>query len=102
MTDASSGTSEAAMAEQLNELAMAFMSSRCLHLVADLGVADHIGESAETTAHLARQVGANEDALARMLRLLSRYGIFAERNHGFAHSPLSRILRTDHPHSQRS
>lgn len=93
--------SEAALAERINQISLAFVASRCLQIVADLGVADWIGESAEAPAHLALNVGANADALARVLRLLSRHGIFEERGPGFTHSPLSRLLRTDHPHSQR-
>jgi len=93
--------SEAALAEQINELSLAFIASRCLQVVADLGVADWIDESAEATSRLAQKVGANPDALARVLRLLSRRGVFEERGQGFAQSPLSRLLRTDHPHSQR-
>jgi hypothetical protein len=49
------GLSEAALAERINMLSRAFVASRCPQIVADLGVADWIGESAEAPAHLARR-----------------------------------------------
>jgi hypothetical protein len=79
----------------------------CLHVIAEMGIADTLGDEPRTAADLAASTGANADALARALRLVSAYGIFEPRNDvdgrtGFAHTPASRLLRTDHPHSMRS
>ncbi len=75
---------------------------RCLHVVADLGVADALEETPRTAAELAASVGAHPDALDRVLRLLSAYGVFESQGSAFRHSPASRLLRTDHPQSMRA
>ncbi len=75
---------------------------RCLHVVADLGVADALDETPRTAAHLAASVGAQPDALGRVLRLLAAHGVFEYRGETFSHSPASRLLRTDHPQSLRA
>ncbi len=67
--------------------AMGHAVPRCLHVVAELGVADVIGDNTETPNAIAKAVGANADALARVLRLLSAHGIFEMRDVRFAHSP---------------
>ena len=76
-------------------------------MIAEMGIADALGDDPRTAADLAASTGANTAALARALRLLTAYGIFETGNDvdghkGFAHSPASRLLRADHPHSMRS
>ena len=44
--------------------------------MADLGVADALGDRPEPASHLADRVGANADALERIVRLLAGYGVF--------------------------
>jgi hypothetical protein len=75
---------------------------RCLHVVADLGVADALDETPRTATHLAASVGAQPDALGRVLRLLAAHGVFECRGDTFHHSPASRLLRSDHPRSLRA
>ena len=75
---------------------------RSLHAVADLGVADALDDEPKTPADLAAAVGAHPDSLARVLRLLSAYGIFGVDGDKVRHSPASRLLRSDHPHSMRA
>ncbi|HYI14213.1 MAG TPA: methyltransferase [Thermomicrobiales bacterium] len=75
---------------------------RCLHVVADLGVADVLDETPRTSAALAADVGANPDALGRVLRLLAANGVFVSEGDTFHHSPTSRLLRADHPQSLRA
>ncbi|HET6546674.1 MAG TPA: methyltransferase [Rhodanobacteraceae bacterium] len=75
---------------------------RCLHVVADMGVADALDESPRTAAELAASVGAHPGALGRVLRLLSSHGIFEADAETFRHSPASRLLRSDHPQSMRA
>jgi hypothetical protein len=70
--------------------------------VADLGVADALDEGPKTAAELAASVGAHPDSLARVLRLLSSYGVFEMDGDKVRHSPASRLLRSDHPHSMRA
>ena len=84
------------------QMATAFWAPRCLHVVAELGVADHIDGEARSAADLAATVGADTDALGRVLRLLVSYGIFEARDGGYAHNEASRTLRSDHPVSKRA
>jgi hypothetical protein len=87
--------------QKLMALALGFLQPRCLHVVAELGVADHLGESPLDAEALAGATGANADALARMLRLLASAGVFESRGDAWAHTELSRLLRSDHPQSMR-
>jgi hypothetical protein len=87
--------------DTLQRLASGYCVPRCLHAVADLGVADALDETPRTAADLAASVGANADALDRVLRLLSAHGVFERQADGFRHSPASRLLRADHPQSMR-
>ena len=75
---------------------------RALHIVADLGIADALGDTPLSSETLARATGTHVDALDRVLRLLAGYGVFAVHNGAFAHTPASELLRADHPHSLRS
>jgi hypothetical protein len=84
------------------QLATAFWAPRCLHVVAELGVADHLDDAPRTAAELAEAVGANPDALNRVMRLLVSYGVFASQDNGYTHNSASRTLRSDHPRSKRA
>jgi hypothetical protein len=94
-------------ANTILEVSMTYAVPRCLHVIAEMGIADALGDDPRTAADLAVSTGANAEAVARALRLVSAYGIFELRNDvdghkGFTHTPASRLLRTDHPHSMRS
>lgn len=86
----------------LLEIAGGYCVPRCVHVVANLGVADALDEAPRTAAELAASVGAHPDALDRVLRLLSAHGVFECHGNDFRHSPASRLLRTDHPQSMRA
>jgi hypothetical protein len=80
----------------------AFMVSRSLSAVAELGVADHLRDRSLSASDLARAVGANERFLFRVMRLLVSAGLFAEPSPGtYALTPSSELLRSDHPNSLR-
>lgn len=91
------------MTEKLGLLGWAFsyLVSRAVHVVAELGVADALGDEPMRAKAIAAACGADADSLARLLRLLAAEGVFVEADGGFAHSDSSRLLRTDHPHSAR-
>ncbi len=94
-------------ANTILEVSLMYAVPRCLHVIAEMGIADALGDDPRTAADLAASTGANADALNRALRLVSAYGIFepsndSDGNKGFAHTPASRLLRTDHPQSMRS
>jgi hypothetical protein len=84
------------------QIAGGHVVSRCLHVVADLGVADALDETPRTASELAQAVGADPDALDRILRLLSAHGVFESRAGQYAHSAASRLLRSDHAQSMRA
>jgi len=84
------------------ELTMSYAAPRCLHVIAELGVADALDDTPRSAAELAMKAGADADALARTLRLLSAYGVFEMKDGRFVHTPTSRLLRSDHPQSLRS
>ncbi len=74
---------------------------RCLHVVAELGIADALGDTPQTAANLAEATGTNAGALARVVRLLAAYGVFEIRDHLIGHTSASQLLRSDHPRSMR-
>lgn len=76
--------------------------ARCIQVIAEYGVADALGERPMTAAEIAAQTGMNEDALARILRLLTAHDVFTQEDELYQHTPLSELLRTNHPHSMRS
>lgn len=76
--------------------------TRSLHAVAELGVADAVGETPVAVDDLARQVGANADALGRVLRLLASRGIFRLDDNGVSHTAASAFLAESHPASLRA
>lgn len=86
---------------KLMQVTNAFLTSRCLYAAAEIGVADHIRDAAQSTEALAKSTGSNAGALHRILRVLASYGIFEPRNGSWAHTDMSRLLRSDHPASMR-
>ena len=83
------------------QMAGGYCVPRCLHAVANLGVADALDDTPQTAVTLAAATGADGAALDRVLRLLSAYGVFEHKNGLIAHTPASRLLRADHPQSMR-
>lgn len=88
--------------ETLRQISGGYCLSRALHVLTELNVADALGESAQSATKLAKAVGANPDALSRVLRLASAHGVFAQEGDKFRHSAASRMLRSDHPQSMRA
>ncbi|PYX99035.1 MAG: hypothetical protein DMG64_20210 [Acidobacteria bacterium] len=86
---------------QVMQLTTAYWTSRCVHVVAELGVADHIGDLPQSTESLAKASGIRPDALHRVLRLLASVGIFEWKDNAWHHNEASRFLRSDHPASLR-
>jgi hypothetical protein len=87
--------------DKILQLSSAFWTSRTLHAVAELGVADALGDEPQSAEELARKLNLNADALNRALRLLASFGIFEQRDGRWAHTPESRLLRNDEPRSVR-
>ena len=88
--------------ESLLQLSAGYYVSRALHAVAELGVADALDDQPQPAAVLAASTGAHAGALNRVLRLLAQYGVFEYNDGVVVHTPMSRMLRQDHPQSMRS
>lgn len=87
---------------QIQLMSGGYYVSRCLQVVADLGIADHISDVPVSASFLARCSGSDQDALVRVLSLLCANGVFVRVDGRFGHTDASRVLRTDHPMSMRS
>lgn len=87
----------------MTELIMGHMASQAIAAAAELGVADALADGPLHRDELARRVGANPAALARLLRALITRGIFRQRRDGrYALTPMAETLRSDAPISVAS
>jgi hypothetical protein len=78
------------------ELLRGGLATRSLALVADLHVADALAAGPRPVSELAREAGADADALHRVLRALASDGVFAQVEPGvFANTEASEVLRRD-------
>lgn len=100
-TAASAASSPNPAFVQVMQLTTACWTSRCLHVIAQLGVADALGDGPQSTEALASATGTQPQALYRALRLLASVGIFEWKNGVWQHTEESRLLRSDHPASLR-
>jgi SAM-dependent methyltransferase len=79
-----------------------FMRTQALSVAAKLGLADIIGDEPRDIGDVARQAGAHESSLYRLLRLLTSEGVFDEVEPGkFAANRLSDGLRSSAPLTMR-
>lgn len=89
-------------AEQLLQLASGYIVSSALHAVTHLGIPDLLKKGAKSTHELASAVGANEDALYRVLRALATVGVVTENPpRTFALGAVGECLTSDGEGSQR-
>ena len=81
----------------LDLLLRGFQVSRMLRLVADLGIADRIPPDGDRTLdELAMECSVQPQPLIRILRALASFAVFTVAPDGsVAHTPRSRLLRTD-------
>lgn len=94
---------EAPPQEVLIGRAIDFITTRVLFLVAELGVADHLGDGPRSVEELAAATGTHSPVLARLLRALVSAGVLAQPQPGmFALTDLGACLRSDHPASLRA
>lgn len=91
--------SEQNPAYKLMSLYYGFMISEALHAVALLNIADHLVEGPKDVKSLAVAVSANDDALDRVLRLLTQVGVFAVEQEKYRLNEVSQLLRSDVPGS---
>ena len=82
------------MEEDLWQLFWGALVTRLLAITADLGVADALADGPRPVDELAREVGADPDALHRILRALASEGVFAEEGPGvYRNTEASKGLR---------
>jgi len=94
-----STTVDLSQAGPIRELATAYWRSRCLHVAAELGLADALGDDLMSAEVLARKTGVHAGALHRLMRALASLGVFVEVGDRYGQSPASQFLRSDHPQS---
>lgn len=88
---------------RLVQIGSLFWQSRALHVAAVLDLATVLGDDTLPVRTLAQRVGADPDALHRLLRLLAALGIFDRASDGgWRNNRLSTPLRTDRPDSVRA
>ena len=84
-------------------LSRAHIAARCLHVIADYGVADAVGATGATPGEIAERTGLDADAAERVLRLLAAHGVFVRDADGrYVHTPASRLLESGKPGSLRA
>ena len=82
----------------LRRLVNGYQVSRAIQVAAVLGIADRLSEEPRSAAELAVQVGADSDALYRLLRALSSVDVLQEEpDHRFRLTELGECLRSDAP-----
>jgi hypothetical protein len=90
-------------ASTLLRLANGYQISQALYVAAELKVADLVGDTPVPAEDIAPRVGAHSGSLYRLLRTLSTVGVFRETDdRRFVATPMSDLLRTDHPCSLRA
>ncbi len=89
------------LSHTLREMAGGYILSRCLHVIAFLGISDVLGDDPLTAAEIASPLNVSPEALDRILHLLSAYGVFQVVGDKYMQTPLSELLKSDHPNSLR-
>jgi O-methyltransferase len=82
--------------ERLGDLLGGFVGTQLLYVVTELGVADALGEGAQSIEALAERLNVVPHVLYRFLRLLATHGVFEQDAAGdFRNTPASELLRQD-------
>lgn len=88
---------------RLVQMGAAFWQSRALYVAARLDLAGALGDETVSATALAERVGADPDAVFRLLRMLAALGVFEETSpRHFRNNKVSAHLRPDHPQSVRA
>lgn len=80
----------------LTQTILGSLNAQAVYVAAKLGVADALAAGAKSIDQLAKEVGADESALYRVLRALASIGVFAEEPpRTFRLTPTAELLRSD-------
>jgi len=78
------------------------LAAQAIHAAAKLRIADLLASGPKTAAELAAESGAHPAALDCLLGALATLDMFARTPDGrYTNTPLTELLRSDHPQSQR-
>ena len=78
------------------------IAAQAIYVAAKLRIADLLASGPKTIAELASESGTHPPTLERLLRALSTLEMFAPASDSrFRNTPLSEMLRSDHPQSRR-
>ena len=92
----------ASSVQHLVRLAFGFAVSQALRVVADLEIADHLGDGEWSVDDLAAKTHSNADALYRVMRLMAAEGLFRETAvRRFRLTKVGEVLRSDKGSSPR-
>ncbi|MFP2927504.1 methyltransferase [Pyxidicoccus sp. 3LG] len=88
-------------AQMMQQMVYGFWVSRCLQIMAQLGIADIVGDTPRTVEELAEASGTHAPSLRRLLRLLSGLGVMRkdEQTQCWGLTELGGMLRKDNPGS---
>ena len=88
---------------QMLQLIMGYWISQAVGTAARLGVSDQLVDSPRKSSEIAHAVGADPQALFRLMRMLASIGVFTmDQQGGFGLTPLGDTLRSSVPGSLRS
>ena len=80
----------------------AMIEGKAIAVMVELRIPDHLHAGPRTAGELAAIVGADEDALDRLLAFLVACGLLGRGKDGrYENNPASDVLRADHPESVR-
>ncbi len=89
--------------EQLGRMLEGYMATQVATVIARLGVPDQLAVKPRTAAEVAAEVGADPDALGRLLPAAALYGLVTQDEDGrFALTPMGELLRSDAAGSARA
>lgn len=81
---------------QMLQIMSGFWISRCVYVLAKLGIADLIKDQSKTVDELATATGAHAPSLFRVLRAVASIGVISQDDQNrFGATPLSDTLRSD-------
>ncbi len=96
-------TKEIPPALQMLQLISGFWVSRCVYVLAKLGIPDLLKDGPKSAAELASATGAHAPSLFRVLRALAAVDVLTQTSADrFGNTPLSETLRSDVPGSLRA
>jgi hypothetical protein len=78
----------------LNQMVTAPWLTQCIHVAAELGIADLVKDGPRSVEDLASATSTDASALHRVMRALASAGIFRETDAGFVQTPISECLVT--------